>query len=130
MDEKVSCCIGGMITGPVIFFSACLMVKFMDDKSTVYFMFLILTGSGHGVLWASVYELYKLVPRPVFDRYCQRVLGPLLTVYSSVASAYIGYHIGWRFSLAMMTFVPAGIYVTYKGFKKGITDISFLISYR
>ncbi|CAL1290154.1 unnamed protein product [Larinioides sclopetarius] len=118
MDEEVQYCLDGMITAAVILsYSSYLMVKYMNYNRMVYITFPFLAESCHLLFWALFNKLYTLVPQPVFDGYCQ-TLGPLLAVFSSVTSAYVGYHKGWRFSLPMMTFKPAGIYTTHKGFRR------------
>ncbi|CAL1290156.1 unnamed protein product [Larinioides sclopetarius] len=73
---------------------------------------------GFFVIYGSLTCIYNRVPRQIFYRYCQRVFGPVLAVYSSVVSAYTAYRMGWIHSLLPMPFVPAGIYATYKGFRK------------
>ncbi|CAL1290152.1 unnamed protein product [Larinioides sclopetarius] len=77
-----------------------------------------IVSNGVTDITSSLESLHDLVPQPVFKRYCQRVLGPVVTVYSSLAAAYVGYSMGWRFSLVMLPFIPAGIYTTYQGFRR------------
>ncbi|CAL1290155.1 unnamed protein product [Larinioides sclopetarius] len=118
MDRRVFFSTVGTIVGPVTFSSAFLMVECFEKSDMMYPAFFFLTGTGQCILYASLYQIYNRVPRQIFYRYCQRVFGPVLAVYSSVVSAYTAYRMGWIHSLLPMPFVPAGIYATYKGFRK------------
>ncbi|GBN08021.1 hypothetical protein AVEN_8238-1 [Araneus ventricosus] len=121
MEAPVFYCICGMVGGPIVFLSACLSMRCIVHPIMLP-VFLVTAGTGLLLLGESVMDLHDLVPRPVFKRYCQRVLGPVVTVYSSLVAGYMGYHMGWRFSLVMMPFIPAGIYATYEGFRRDKRD--------
>ncbi|CAL1290153.1 unnamed protein product [Larinioides sclopetarius] len=117
MEAPVFYCICGMIGGPIVFLSACLGIRCICHPVMLP-VFVVTAGTGLALLGKSIMDLHDLVPQPVFKRYCQRVLGPVVTVYSSLAAAYVGYSMGWRFSLVMLPFIPAGIYTTYQGFRR------------
>ncbi|GBO23561.1 hypothetical protein AVEN_57004-1 [Araneus ventricosus] len=116
MEAPVFYCICGMVGGPIVFLSACLGIGCIDDPILLP-VFLVTAATSLTLLGKSVMDLHNLVPRPVFKRYCQRVLGPVVTVYSSLVAGYVGYHMGWRLSLVTMPFISGGIYATYKGFR-------------
>ncbi|KAF8778692.1 uncharacterized protein LOC129976197 isoform X2 [Argiope bruennichi] len=118
LETQIFLSFSGMIAGPLVFSSACFTIHYVEDASMVRFIFLLLAGLGHFLLCRSIYEFYKMLPVPFLRKCYLCLLGPVVTIYSSFVATCIGRRMGWRFSLVIMPFIPAGMYATYRGFRK------------
>lgn len=117
MEAPVFYSISGMIGGLSIFTSSGIFIRCLGQPNLMP-VFVIMGGIGLTLFQKSVKDLDAQVRPPVFKRYCQRILGPVVTMYSSLAAAYLGYSMGWHFSLLMVPFTSAGMYATYSGFMR------------
>ncbi|KAF8778694.1 hypothetical protein HNY73_015393 [Argiope bruennichi] len=119
LDTQVFYSLANMTAGPLTILTSCLSFHFVEDTTMKYFIFISLAGLGNFLVCRSVYQFYKVIPRPVgYRRYYERLLGPVMIAYSSLATAWVCYRMDWRFSLVVIPFIPTGMYATYRGYRK------------